>query len=332
MSHSTGINESTASLKHSETHFGPDRELLTAFIKGLGETQKTLPCRFFYDQRGSALFEKITEQPEYYPTRIEAAILEAKARSIAELTPPGSVLIEYGSGSSRKTQILLENLTSLAAYIPIDVSKSALIDAKLRLNKLFPALNVLPFEGDFTQEITLPPNLSQRPRLGFFPGSTIGNFTPPEAAKLLAKMGTNIRRDGRLILGVDLVKDEQVFVAAYNDKAGVTAAFNLNLLERANREIEADFNLTQFAHEAIFNPDQSRVEMHLVSLRKQIVNIGDCSFTFQEGERIHTENSYKYTVPQFQALAKSAGWLPHEVWTDNRDLFSLHELIYTGPH
>ncbi len=245
--------EPKASLTSPETHFGPEQELRTAFIKGLEETYKTLPCRFFYDERGSSLFEKITEQSEYYPTRTEAAILELNARTIADLTPPGSVLIEYGSGSSRKTQILLENLTSLAAYVPIDVSKSALLEARLRLKKLFPALNILPFEGDFTQEITLPSILAQRPRLGFFPGSTIGNFTPPEAAKLLAKMGSNIGRDGRLILGVDLVKDEQILVAAYNDKAGVTAAFNLNLLERANREIEADFNLAQFAHEAIFN-------------------------------------------------------------------------------
>lgn len=331
MTHFPGMTES-ASRKSPESHFGPDQELLTAFVMGLGQTQKSLPCRFFYDQRGSALFEKITEQPEYYPTRAETAILEARARYIAELTPPGSLLIEYGSGSSRKTEILLENLTSLAAYIPIDVSQSALIDAKLRLNKLFPALNILPFEGDFTQAITLPSILERRPRLGFFPGSTIGNFTPPEAAKLLARMGANIGRDGRLLLGIDLVKDEQVLAAAYNDRAGVTAVFNLNLLERANREIKADFNLTQFAHEAIFNAAQSRVEMHLVSLRKQIVNIGTCSFTFQEGERIHTENSYKYTIPQFQALAKTAGWVPHEVWTDKDQLFSLHELIYTGPH
>ena len=303
-----------------------DADLASAFLEGLSLPQKTLPCRFFYDAEGSALFEHITDQPEYYPTRIETSILEACASEIAARTPPGSVLVEFGSGSSRKTEILLKSVSSLAAYVPIDVSLSALDEARERLATRFPALRVHAIEGNFSQNITLPANLAGRPRLWFFPGSTMGNFAPAEAALFLARMGRNIAIGGRLVIGVDLRKDEARLTQAYNDAAGFTARFNLNLLARANREIGANFDLDGFAHEAIFNGEESRIEMYLVSLAAQSVSIDGHCFDFVEGERIHTENSYKYTVESFQALAASAGWSSREVWTDAENLFSVHEL------
>ena len=301
--------------------FGP------AVIEGLSRPQKSLPCRFFYDARGSDLFEQITDVPEYYPTRTEAAILEACAGEIAAHTPPGSVLIEFGSGSSRKTEILIAALSSLAAYMPIDVSASALEDAVARLGLRFPMLRVLPLAGDFLARILLPHSLARRPRLGFFPGSTIGNFAPDDASDLLRGMARSLESGGRLIVGVDLRKDLRKLVPAYNDAAGITAQFNLNLLVRANRELHSNFDVDAFAHDAIFNDDESRIEMHLVSRKAQRVDVLGHSFDFAAGERIHTENSYKYSVEKFQALAQTAGWTPRRVWTDADALFSVHELV-----
>jgi dimethylhistidine N-methyltransferase len=305
----------------------PDNEFARALVEGLSASQKSLPCRFFYDAQGSELFERITELPEYYPTRAEIAILEAQAAGIAAKTPPGSVLIEFGSGSSRKTEIVLAGLSSLAAYVPIDVSGDALADAKQRLHERFPTLRVLPVIGDFRAELSLPGELAERPRLGFFPGSTIGNFTPIEARALLEAMAHTLKNGGRLLIGIDLRKDVARLEAAYDDAAGVTAAFNLNILARANRDLGANFDLDAFAHEAKFNDAESRVEIHIVSKRAQTADVCGKTFAFEEGEKIHTENSYKYTIEGFQALARDAGWTPRSVWTDPDGLFSFHELV-----
>ncbi|MGD0635773.1 MAG: L-histidine N(alpha)-methyltransferase [Beijerinckiaceae bacterium] len=288
-----------------------------AALHGLSKVQKILPCEFFYDARGSSLFEAITREPEYYPTRTEAAILAGSANEIARDTAHGSVLVEFGSGSSVKTEILLLALRDLAAYVPIDVSPSALESARARLVHRFPGLFVYCVMGDFRAELVLPANIENKTRLGFFPGSTIGNFTPLEAARLLRAFALNLGPRGRLIIGVDLRKDVSRLVAAYNDAAGVTAAFNLNLLTRANRELGADFNLAAFEHEAIFNTRMSRIEMHLVSTRRQSVSLLGRRFDFRPGETIHTENSHKYSVREFQDLARGAGWT---------HLFSVHEL------
>ncbi|MEA2855819.1 MAG: hypothetical protein QOH98_140 [Methylobacteriaceae bacterium] len=302
-----------------------------AVVAGLSSSPKTLPCRYFYDARGSELFEAITDLPEYYPTRTETAILAAHASDVADRVADGAILVEFGSGSSRKTELLLAEMLDLAAYVPIDLSDSALAGAKERLEARFPALHVHPILGNFTDEVIYPFDLSSRPKVGFFPGSTIGNLTPSEAIGLLAGMGRTLGPDGRLIIGVDLKKDPHTLVGAYNDAAGVTAAFNLNLLTRINRELRATFDLTQFRHDAVYNPREGRIEMYLVSERAQQAGIIGHTFSFAKGERIHTENSYKYTVPEFQELARHAGWEPQEVWTDKDSLFSVHELVLHEP-
>lgn len=306
---------------------GPDLEFAASVIEGLSKPRKSLPCRFFYDARGSELFEEITRLPEYYPTRTEIALLEAHAAAMTGGVPEGTVLVEFGSGSSRKTEILLMGLPRLRAYVPVDVSGSALEEAKRRLLQRFPALDVRPIAADFSRPAAFPPDLAKAPKLGFFPGSTIGNFPPLAARTLLAAMRRVLSPEGRLIAGVDLKKDARMLVRAYNDAAGVTAAFNLNLLARINRELEGSFDLAGFHHEAIYDPREGRVEMHLVSMKNQAARVRGLWFRFLAGESIHTENSYKYSILQFQDLARSAGWLPGRVWTDGGNLFSVHELI-----
>ena len=302
-------------------------DLLRVVLAGLSRPQKSLPAWLFYDARGSELFEEITRLPEYYPTRVETAILASVAHEIAADAPPGGVLVEFGLGSSRKTEILLDALHGLSAYAPIDVSQSALDEAVARIALRFPALRVIPTVGDFAAPLALPTALAKRPRLGFFPGSTIGNFAPAEARDLLAHMAATLGPRGRLVIGVDLRKDLSILLPAYNDSAGVTAAFNANILTRLNREAGADFDLDRFVHSAIFNAVEGRIEMHLISKEPQQVTIMGRSFDFAAGESIHTENSYKYSIPQFEDLARRAGWTPHRVWTDRDHLFSLHELI-----
>jgi len=304
-----------------------DDEFTKAVLDGLSRPQKSLPCRFFYDARGSELFEEITRLPEYYPTRTETAILGAHAAEMAGGASAGGVLVELGSGSSLKTEILLEQLPQSCAYVPIDVSRAALAGATRRLAARFPKLDVRPIVGDFARPIAFPADLAERPKTGFFPGSTIGNLTPIEAGRLLGVLRTTLSPGGRLIVGVDLKKDTRKLVLAYNDAAGVTAAFNLNLLARINREIGGTFDPEGFRHKAIYNPRDGRIEMHLVSRRKQDVKIGSRRFRFRAGETIHTENSYKYSVRQFQDLARSSGWVPRRVWRDKGDLFSEHELV-----
>jgi dimethylhistidine N-methyltransferase len=305
----------------------PDSEFAMSVINGLSNRCKSLSCKYFYDARGSKLFEKITNLPEYYPTRTEIAILAAHAAEIVHGVQGNAILVEFGSGSSRKTEILLGSLPGLRAYVPIDVSENALHGARQRLQERFPALDVHPVAGDFSQSRVLPSNLAWRPKLGFFPGSTIGNFTPSAAIVLLSAMRDMLAPDGRLIIGVDLKKDARQLVRAYSDAAGITAAFNLNLLARINRELEGTFDLEAFRHEAIYNPRESRIEMHLVAKKNQALSVLGRWFRFVAGETIHTENSYKYSTGQFQELARISGWQPRRVWSDERKLFSVHELI-----
>jgi dimethylhistidine N-methyltransferase len=303
-----------------------DDEFASAVIDGLSRPQKTLPCRFFYDARGSELFEEITRLPEYYPSRTETKILAANAADIVEGVAEGGVLVEFGSGSSLKTEILLDKLPRIAAYVSIDVSHSALEAAKRRLAARFPDLDVRPMIGNFQRPVALPGEFALRHKTGFFPGSTIGNQTPAEAQRLLRVFRDMLSPGGRLIIGVDLKKDARTLVRAYNDAAGVTAAFNLNLLARINREITPAFDLDAFRHEAIYNPRDGRIEMHLISSKAQEIILLGRRYRFEAGETIHTENSYKYSLAQFQDLARSANWLPQRVWTDADNLFSEHEL------
>jgi L-histidine Nalpha-methyltransferase len=304
-----------------------DDEFASAVIDGLSRPQKTLPCRFFYDARGSELFEEITRLPEYYPTRTETAILHAHAAEMAQGASDGGVLVELGSGSSLKTELLLGNLPQSCAYVPIDVSRTALDGATQRLAARFPRLDVRPIVGDFAKPIAFPADLADRQKTGFFPGSTIGNLTPLEAGRLLAVLRNTLSPGGRMIVGVDLKKDTRKLLPAYNDAAGVTAAFNLNLLARINREIGGTFDLDGFRHAAVYNARDGRIEMHLVSRRDQDVEAGGRRFRFRTGETIHTENSYKYSIRQFQDLARSSGWGPRRVWSDKGNLFSVHELV-----
>jgi dimethylhistidine N-methyltransferase len=302
-------------------------EFAAAVFDGLSRPKKTLPCRFFYDARGSELFEEITRLPEYYPTRTEAQILQTHAGEMVEGFDEGGVLIEFGAGSSLKTEILLSRAPADLTYVPVDVSDSALGSAKLRLERRFPDLSVRPVVGDFSYPIEIASDLASRPRVGFFPGSTIGNLTTPDAARLLRTFKASLPRESRLLIGIDLKKEARQLVLAYNDAAGVTAEFNMNLLVRINRELGSSIDLGAFRHEAIYEPREGRIEMHLVSTIEQVVWISGRPFHFDVGERIHTENSYKYSIAQFQELARSAAWAPNRVWTDARAQFSVHELI-----
>ena len=297
-----------------------------ALLTGLSARQKSIPCRFLYDAAGSALFERITELPEYYPTRTETRILRERAAEIAADAAPGNVLIEFGSGSSTKTELLLAQMHQLYAYVPIDISAAALEDAQARIKRRFPHIKVLPVEGDFSRPLALPEAIAGRPRLGFFPGSTIGNLAPDAAVKLLATMAEILGHGARLIIGADLKKDVKRLIRAYDDEEGVTAAFNLNILKRANRELGADFDVGQFDHLATYNESQGRVELYLVSQAEQTVEVMGRSFHFSAGERIHTEHSHKYDVEGFHKMAATAGWRALKVWTDEARLFSVHVL------
>jgi dimethylhistidine N-methyltransferase len=296
-------------------------------IAGLSKPAKSLSCRYLYDSRGSELFDEITRLPDYYPTRAETAILEANGGAMIGAAGADSALVEFGSGSSRKTESLLSRAPRLGAYAPIDICAAALDEARARLTRRFPYLSVRPIVGDFAAAIALPPEIAGRRKIGFFPGSTIGNFTPQEAQRLLRAMRLLLAPAGRLIVGVDLKKEPSRLIAAYNDPRGVTAAFNLNLLARINRELDGELDLDGFGHQAIYEEREGRVEMRLVSRREQAARIADRAFAFRRGEIIHTENSYKYAVGQFRETARAAGWAPARVWTDAEELFSVHELV-----
>jgi dimethylhistidine N-methyltransferase len=299
-----------------------------AVIAGLSQYPKTLPCKFFYDRDGSRLFDEICELPEYYPTRTECRILEQRAGTIARLLGPRVRLVEFGSGAGIKVRLLLRALAQPAGYIPVDISRGHLLMAASALAADFPNLRIAPVCADYTKPFALPAirGRMSRKTAGFFPGSTIGNFTATEAMNFLRLTRRLLGPSSVMIIGVDIPKDERLLHAAYNDAAGVTAAFNLNLLRRINRELHGTFDLAAFVHDARWNDALSRVEMYLVSTRKQTVDIAGHSFAFDAGETIHTENSHKYGLDRFRALARQAGYVPLEAWIDEQSLFSVHVL------
>jgi L-histidine N-alpha-methyltransferase len=297
-------------------------------LEGLSRRNKAIPCRFLYDARGSMLFEAICELAEYYPTRTETAILTAYAHEIATAMGPHCQLVEFGSGASRKVRLLLAALADPEAYVAIDISREALRHAANALAASFPGLAVVAVCADYMRPLELPelPAAGEGRRLGFFPGSTIGNLDPVAAVDFLDGCRAVIGTDGAMLVGVDLKKDPKLLHAAYNDAQGITAAFNLNLLERINRELGGDFNLGRFAHDASYNARDGKIEIYIRSCADQIVTVAGRRFRFVNGERIHTEDSWKYTVPEFQQLAARAGYKAVCCWTDPAELFSVHLL------
>lgn len=292
-------------------------------LSGLSKPRKALPAKYFYDAEGSRLFEAITELPEYYPTRTELALMRAKAAEMAAAIPESAALVEFGSGASTKTRILLDAAPQLATYVPIDISRSALDAAAEAIDADYPKLRVAPLVDDFTRALALPAETADQARVGFFPGSTIGNFTPDEVVAFLQGARRLLGEGAGFLIGIDLAKDAETLVHAYDDAQGVTAAFNLNLLERINRELGADFDLAKFRHKAVWNPQDSRVEMHLESSGEQTVHVLGRVFRFAAGETIHTENSYKFTVDGFEQLATKAGWKLERVWESPAPRFAV---------
>ena len=301
-----------------------DHEILSEVLDGLGQTQKTLPSKYFYDARGCELFEAICQLPEYYLTRTELAIMRAHASEMAMLLGRRVLLIEFGSGASIKTRLLLDRLREPAGYVPVDISRSYLTDARAELASAYPALPVLPLCADFTQPLRLPnPEGKVDRRVCYLPGSTLGNFEPAAARQILKQIAEMTGAGGGLLIGLDLHKEKSVLEAAYNDRAGVTAAFNLNLLHRLNREHDADFDVDAFSHGAHFNEAEGRIEMHLLSEVEQQVSIGGETLHFAQGETIHTENSYKYHLAEFSGWASECGMSVVQRWTDDRQRFAV---------
>jgi dimethylhistidine N-methyltransferase len=289
-------------------------------VAGLSLPQKSLPPKYFYDAAGSRLFARICRVPEYYPTRVELALTRRNLGAMVRFAGRGCQLIEYGSGEGVKSRLLIRALRP-SVYVPIDISQDALRSAARRLSAEFPRLRIAPVVGDFSRPLEVP--LLNKARVVYFPGSTIGNLTPEEAHAFLS-MSRGVA--AKMLIGVDLKKDPAVLHAAYNDAAGVTAAFNLNLLARINRELGADFDLRRFRHYAFYNPALGRIEMHLVALENQVVKLGRHRWPFAAGETIHTENSYKYSVEGFRALAERAGFARAKTWTDRRGMFAVFGL------
>lgn len=297
-------------------------------LQGLRSRPRTLPCKYLYDERGSALFDKICDLPEYYLTRTELEVLHRDAPAMAKALGPQCLIIEFGSGSSIKTPLLLEQLESPAGYVPVDISREHLMTSAKSIASRFPAIEVQPVCADFTKRFELPAVKSpvQR-RVVYFPGSTIGNFGPDDAITLMKGIADLVGHGGALLVGVDLYKSADIIEPAYNDTAGITAAFNLNLLERINRDLDADFQPEWFEHRAWFNEEHGRIEMYLISRRSQQVRIGDKVFHFTAGEGICTEHSYKYRRAAFAAMAGTAGFTVREVWTDTKGYFSVQLLV-----
>jgi dimethylhistidine N-methyltransferase len=298
-----------------------------AVLSGLAGSPKSVPPTYFYDARGSELFEQICNLPEYYPTRTETSILRRNASDIARRIGPGAQIIEYGSGASDKVRIILDALEQPVAYMPVDISGEYLGDVAERLAADYPALEVTAVVADYRHPFAAPaPRRRARTRASLFTGSTIGNFTPEEAMDFLGHAARRLAGGGALVIGADLRKDPGLLHAAYNDAAGVTAAFNLNLLTRINRELDGTFDVSAFDHYAFYNPVENRIEMHLVSRRPQRVTVSGRSFYFASGESIHTENSYKFDVDGFRDMARRAGFIPEAVWLDEERWFSVHLL------
>ncbi|MHC4427157.1 MAG: L-histidine N(alpha)-methyltransferase [Planctomycetota bacterium] len=297
-------------------------EFLADVLAGLTAYPKRIPPKHFYDARGSRLFERICELEEYYPTRTELAIMLAHVTELAARLGPQCLLIEPGSGSGKKTQLLLSHLEDPAGYVPVDIAREQLVESSRALRGIFPALLIRPIHADFSGVFEIPDIPSNR-RVVFFPGSTIGNLTPDEAVILLRRFAAVTGEGGGLLIGIDLAKDVSVLEAAYNDRAGVTAAFNLNLLHRIRRELGAELRVDQFQHRAFYNGSEGRIEMHLVSLVAQTIRLDDTELHFEAGETIHTESSYKYGPESFEALAAEAGWRRRARWTDDDRYFGI---------
>ena len=306
------------------SHEAVTSDFLADVIAGLSHEPRTLPCKYFYDARGAQLFQKICELPEYYITRTEIDILERHGAEIAAELGPNIELIGLGTGAGTKTRILIEALDEPAVYMPVDISEKQLYESAAMFRQIFPDLEVLPVCADYLQPVVLPtPRRSASHKVVYFPGSTLGNFEPNEAADFLRRIARLCGDGGGLLIGVDLQKDPAVIEAAYNDTQGVTADFNLNLLVRANRELGADFDLQSWQHRAIYNPNEGRIEMYLISKAPQVVHINEHAFSFCEGEKILTEYSYKHTTKSFSKLASSAGFKFRRMWTDERRLFGV---------
>ncbi|NNF51365.1 MAG: L-histidine N(alpha)-methyltransferase [Gammaproteobacteria bacterium] len=304
-----------------------DATMAKEVLAGLRASPKVLSPKYFYDERGSQLFDEITALPEYYPTRTEIGIMEANIDEIVALVGRQASLIEFGSGSSLKTRILLDNLNDLAAYVPVEISREYLLAIVEGLQADYPHIEMLPVFADFTKPFELPaPRVAPVKNVVYFPGSTIGNFAPAKALDLLRVMASEAKQGGALLIGVDLKKDTAILEAAYNDSQGVTARFNLNMLRRLNNELDADFVLDDFRHRAIYNEEEGRIEMHLISERDQSFVVAGEQFSIKKGESIRTECSYKFTLEEFSALAAQAGFQQRQVWKDSNALFSVQFL------
>jgi dimethylhistidine N-methyltransferase len=295
-------------------------------IGDLSQHPKRLSPKYFYDAAGSELFEQITVLPEYYPTRTELSILRDRGRAISSLIPKGAALVEFGAGATTKVRLLLRQC-DFGAYVPVDISGDFLKAQADALRRDFPDLEVYPVAADFTAPFALPDPIAAMPKVGFFPGSTLGNFEPHEACAFLRSARDILGSGAQMVIGVDLEKDERVLYQAYNDAAGVTARFNLNVLVRINSELGGNFDTSGFIHRAIYNRDRHRIEMHLIAKKAQSVRVLGRNFSFRAGESIHTESSYKYSLERFAALARGSGWTPRESWTDKAGMFSVHALV-----
>ena len=300
-----------------------DKSFYEDVVAGLSLPQKEIPPKYFYDERGSQLFDAICELPEYYPTRTEAALLSRISSELAQRLANVNHLVEYGSGASKKTRLVLDALSGLKSYVPMDISEEFLLVVADKLAEDYPRLNIVPLVGDFTTALKLPPEVRRGRKAGFFPGSTIGNLGVEGGRDFLALAREMLGNEAAFMLGADLIKDANVLRAAYNDRAGVTAKFNLNLLTRINRELGANFDECSFHHHALWNTEESRIEMHLVSDKAQVVSLNGCEFRFRPDETIHTENSYKFTPDTLKALAESAGWRADKIWTDKEYPFAV---------
>ncbi|MEL6725666.1 MAG: L-histidine N(alpha)-methyltransferase [Pseudomonadota bacterium] len=299
-----------------------DRQFLNDVLAGLSASQKTLPCQYLYDEAGSRLFEQITELPEYYPTRTEIDILNTYADEIAKALGPDVLLVEYGAGASTKTRILLDALSDPAGYVPVDVSEGFLLQTADDLRAEYPELPVVPVIGNFMATLNLPAGASGKP-VGFFPGSTLGNLSDDEIGLFMRNARALLGSEGTFVLGVDLRKPASILIPAYDDAAGVTAAFNLNLLTRINRELGADFDRRAFKHRAVWNEKESRIEMHLVSQKAQTIHINRHAIAFETSETIHTENSRKFDLAKLVKQFEQAGWRLETVWQDDRNYFAV---------
>jgi dimethylhistidine N-methyltransferase len=308
-------------------------EQISAFardvIEDLSQQPKRLSPKYFYDAVGSELFEQITRLPEYYPTRTELGILRDRGGAISSIIPDGAALVEFGAGATTKARLLLKQC-AFAAYVPVDISGDFLKAQADALRKDFPDLDVYPVAADLTAPFALPEAVKAMPKVGFFPGSTLGNFEPHEACAFLRSARDILGHDAQMVIGVDLEKEERLLHDAYNDTAGVTARFNLNVLVRINRELGGNFDISAFSHRAVFNRERHRIEMHLISRKPQNVRIMGRNFSFRAGESIHTESSYKYSLDRFAALARGSGWTPSASWTDAATMFSVHALVASG--